>query len=165
MANLTLWTFFSICDECSAIHLFIVLPHCIFWVSNCHLSLHLNIAVLRQHPGKMFWGSWKSPGFFWSKSGNPDGWDCISIPVVILYTWKYTGNASCWYFQCCLISSISHCCVGNIWKCSSHNEDTIFNKHNDKLRMSAGGLHLLGLIVVYCMTDIFSWRSVMYSTV
>jgi len=55
------------CDECSAIHPWIVLQHSIFWVGNCHLSLHLNIAVPWQHPGKTFWESWKVLEFFRSK--------------------------------------------------------------------------------------------------
>jgi len=42
---------------------------CIFWVSNCRLTLYFNIAVLRQLPGKTFWGpgkSWRSRGIFWN---------------------------------------------------------------------------------------------------
>jgi len=33
-------------------------------VSNCCLSLYLNVAGLRQHPGKMLPGSWKVLEFF-----------------------------------------------------------------------------------------------------
>jgi len=61
-------TSFSTCDEYSAIRLWIVPPHCIFWVSNCRLSLHLNIAGLLHRPGKSILWSFKSPGIFGSKS-------------------------------------------------------------------------------------------------
>ena len=43
----------------------------------------------------------------------------------------------------CLISSMSLKCVGNIRECSSHNEDTFSNQHDDKLYMSAGGLDFI----------------------
>ena len=43
--------------------------------SNCCLSLYLNIAGLRQGPGKMLLGSWKSPGILCNQeNGNPDEW-------------------------------------------------------------------------------------------
>jgi len=45
---------------------------CIYMVSNCCLSLYLNITGIRQGPGKMLLGSWKSPGNFLNQdSGNP----------------------------------------------------------------------------------------------
>ena len=52
-----------------------LLLHCTYRVSNCCLSVYLNIAELRKSPGKMLWGPgkfWKSPGIFCKqKSGNP----------------------------------------------------------------------------------------------
>jgi len=40
--------------------------------SNCCLSLYLNVAGIRQGPGKMPLESWKSPGIFCNQeSGNP----------------------------------------------------------------------------------------------
>jgi len=47
----------------------------IYMVSNCCLSLYLNITGIRQGPGKMLLGSWKVLGkslkFFNQDSGNP----------------------------------------------------------------------------------------------
>ena len=53
--------------------------HTIHMVSNCCLSLYLNIAGLRQGPGKMLLGSWnvleKSLIFFCNQeSGNRGSW-------------------------------------------------------------------------------------------
>jgi len=43
---------------------------------------------------------------------------------------------------------LRYVCVGNLRECSSDNKDTIFNQHNDKLYMSAGGLYLFCNLVV-----------------
>jgi len=49
----------------------------IYMVSNCCLSLYLNIAGLRQGRGKMLLGSWKSPGFFCNRERwNPVRYFC-----------------------------------------------------------------------------------------
>ena len=56
---------------------------------SCCLLLYLNISGLRQGPGKMLPGAWKSPGTFCNqKSGNPgyldvcDSVQVLSVPVV-----------------------------------------------------------------------------------
>ena len=75
-------TLFLTCDECSAVHLWIVLPHCILWVSNCRSSLHLNVAVLRQSPGKTFWGY--RVGTLWMSEMPVGCWESLDVMFTIL---------------------------------------------------------------------------------
>jgi len=64
----------------------IVVPHCIFWVSNWCLSLHLNTAVLWQLPGKRSWGPGKVLEFLGSKGVG-------TLIVVLRYHWSICCSA------------------------------------------------------------------------
>ena len=58
-----------------------LLSYYIRMVSNCCLSLYLNIAGLQQGPGKMLLGSRRVLGFFYSQeSGKPV--TCVFFPCV-----------------------------------------------------------------------------------
>ena len=61
LCSTALCYFFTTCDsdECSV---WMLLSYCV--VSNCCLSLYLNVAGLRQRPGKMLPRSWKVLEFF-----------------------------------------------------------------------------------------------------
>jgi len=76
-----------------------LLLHCIYGVSNCCLSVSLNIVGLQKSPGKMLWVSWKSPRFFCKQeSGNPVNglvWQSMfQLQLVITCTWSDSKHDS-----------------------------------------------------------------------
>ena len=59
--------FFATCDSDEHILQYGCCYHTMYVVSNCCLSLYLNIAGLRQGPGKMLLGFWKVLEFLITK--------------------------------------------------------------------------------------------------
>ena len=74
-------------------HPCIVLPHCMFWASNCRLCLHWYIAALRQRPGKTFCGPGKLE-FFGSKRVGILHRQTASIALARICFWVFTPQKS-----------------------------------------------------------------------
>jgi len=78
-------------------------------VSNCCLSLYLNIAGLRQGPGKMLLGSWKVLEFFVTKR------------LGTLVTARYDPSAKC-IIKLCSACQPSSCCSTAVLLCRELKE-------------------------------------------
>ena len=89
--------FFTACDSDEHILQYGCRYHTIYVVSNCSLSVYLNIAGLRQGPGKMLPGSWKSHGIFCNQeSGNPGLCKCIARWTSYRAARRYAPCRSWW---------------------------------------------------------------------